>query len=976
MKSNIIKAMLPVVVALGTMPAAVAQVKVPATQLGVLVYGQETVSLENGDAVNVTIPAYSRYKYAVSSVSWIRPTVSDGKLTLSVDANPQGSARTAMLTVRSNQGVNTVLNVYQPGWDVSTNAQASVDAMYVVPVRSVDACKSSYGKAESGNGIAKSYDGDMNTLYHSSFGGFDPSKPEQWPVLEYYFTKAGAPQSESVDIESITYYPRTSGGENGVFGHITVEVGTWLDEKNCTWTAISEEPIDLKQSFNASIIDIPEAMQKNIRGIRITVRDGGSNRGDGRDYASAAEIKFKKVGADQAAAADKAMFTDAVCSALKPGTTQAQVDKMTDPFYKQLAQMMLDGTYDATHMVSTHNAVKTPQTLANEWLSPGKCYDQTQGVTGVAMTPGKYVVLVDGIPASKGTAELRFVQWHGHEIYQNEAGDDVKFYFQEQVFGIHNGMNIIEVESRAADPTHRVEGDMMGLAYVNNFDDAAADRGEKNPVTVHIVGGLWNGMLTASQTNAENQALLDNAPYQIMDCVGSRVHSVWQTEALKNYAKGQYVKYVNVLDQIIMWEHRLLGLEKYDRVVENRTFTYVNYNYYMYQGGRGPTFMYDTQNRVCNPDNLIYHDTDAVWGLSHEWGHQHQMAGYFCWTGMAEVSNNIFSAYNVAHMGYPIATEPGRYPRNKWQSYEENGKTVKGHIQKVFLDDNYSREITPPSKDGETKTANAADGIVMSLRKDAAAAARTGRAFGWSDELKQFAINQPKYPSKRFASDEKYDEADQNVVNPRTALNAIEAYSGNNGELILGPYVNLMYYFEQHGYADLYPDFFEALRRNNYPEGSDIEKKGNDKYELLAGIFYGHSDQIDKFFELFPNSCWTTKKYINSGDKYNWSQNSGVYIMNAVRKLSRLTGYNLWPFFERYGVFTVCAIEQGDYGIQYYIMTDDMYDEFKADMDALVADGTLKQPSDQMLQDLMYQQAPEYPAVNIPNDRPLLSTDN
>lgn len=982
MKSNIIKAMLLGALALGAVPPAVAQKQVPATQLGVLVYGKSAITLDNSDAVEMEIPTYTRYKYALTDCNWIKPTIADGKLILSIDENASGSVRTTMLTLRTAQGVNTIIDVEQPGWNMAGEAQATVDNQYVVPVRAVDASASEAGRAQAGDNIEKSYDGDLYTLYHTNYGGFDPENEEEWPVLEYYFTEEGAGAGAGVDLESILYYPRVEGGENGRFGIIEVEIGTFKSTEELTWTPLTNDTIDFGISDQVSTLVIPDKLQKGIYGVRFTVHTGGTVRGDHRNYASVAEMKFRKLNAATLDDADKALFADAVCSKLKPGVTQAQIDAMTTPFYKELAQMLFDGKYDASKMVSTHNAVKHPATLAQEWMAPGKMYDQTQGVTGVAMTPGRYVIIADGIPASKGSVELRFNQWHGHEQYTNgkdDKGKDitVSYYFQEQVFQIMNGINIIDVQSKAVDREHRVDGDMMGLAYINNFDDEAAARGDKNPVTVHIVGGLWNGMLTASQTNAENQATLDNAVYPIMDVVGSRMHAVFQTQALKNYAKGQYVQYVNTLDQIVMWEHRVLGLEKYNRTVENRTFTYVNYNYYMYQGGRGPTFMYDTQSRVCNPENLLRHDSDAVWGLSHEWGHQHQMAGYFCWTGMAEVTNNIFSAYNVAHMGYPIATNPGRYPRDKWQTYVDNkGVERPGHIQKVFLNDDYNREITAPDGN-ETKTANSGDNIVMSLRSDAARAASAGNAFGWCAELKNFAINQPRYPAKRFATDDVYAEAAQNVVNPRAALNAIEAYSGNNGELILGPYVNLMYYFEKHGYPDLYPDFFESLRRNNQPNGgSDIEKKGYDKYELLAGIFRGEVESTYKLYELFPESCWVKKQYVKEGGSYYWSQNSGVYIMNAVRKFSRLTGYNLWPYFERYGCFTVCALEQGDYGIQYYIMTDDMYDEFKADMDALVADGTLKQPSDEMLHDLMYQAAPEYPVPTIPNDRPLLPTDN
>ena len=354
---------------------------------------------------------------------------------------------------------------------------------------------------------------------------------------------------------------------------------------------------------------------------------------------------------------------------------------------------------------------------------------------------------------------------------------------------------------------------------------------------------------------------------------------------------------------------------------------------------------------------------------------------------MAEVTNNIFSAYNVVHMGYPVATDPGRYPRDKWQDYvDRNGNEQPSVMRRIFLDDNYNREITAPDKDGETKTANSGDNIVMSLRSDAAKAAQEGRAFFWNNKLKEFAINQPKYPSKRFANNKTYDNEAQNIVNPRTALNAIEAYSSNNGELILGPYVNLMYYFERNGKPDLFPDMFEAMRQNDFEHGSSVEpgKTTVDKYELLVSIFNGNKamgcniNKTEQFKELFPNSCWTKEGYIDApaGTTHNWERNSSPAIMNCIRKLSRICGYNLWSYFERYGVLTVCALEQGDYGIQYYIMTDDMYDEFKADMQALEDAGIIKPLTEEMRAEISSIKATECPQAVFPNDRPILPSDN
>ncbi len=1002
MKSNIIKTMLVALLGLTATPGALAQpYDVQASQLGALVYGSSKITLDDFEPVEMSIPTYSLYKIAVSGADWVHTTCKDGNILLSIDKNNSAVTRTATLTLRTNiaGGPTKEFTVSQPGWQFSETAQATADAMFVTPVYARDACSSASGRAhDNDHVIEKSFDNDPRTFYHSQYAGFS-NTPEQWPVLEYYFAEQDADYTAGVDIESITYVPRPEGESNGNFGEVVVEIGRMNADRKYTWTNITGEEgktLNFGMKSSSTMMQIPESLQSGIRAIRFTVHTGFTSDHSKDNLASCAEMKFKK---KVVAIPDLEVFTDDICSALKPGVTAERIAQMTNPFYKQLAEIMFKGEYDSSKMVSSHNAVMSPQTLAESWNAPGKCYDQSQGVTGVALTPGKYVVMVEGIPAEKGSIGMVVIRWHGHEQYTDENDNTQSWYAERFNFTLFNGINVITLPTPKREEEKIVTGHDMGLAYINNFDDAVTspEIGAQRAVRVHIIGGLYNGYLTNLKSNAENDYTLKHAVYPCIDLLGQRVHSVWQVDALKRYTSGQTVKYINLLDLLIVWEHRVLGLEKYDRIPDNRTMTYVNYNYYMYQGGWGPTFMYNTQNRVCNVDNLMNHDSDGIWGLSHEWGHQHQMAPYYRWVGTAEVSNNIFSAYNVLHMGYDAAGSGSRYPYNKWH---RRGDTP-GTMEKIFLNDDYNREITAPDPEsGETKTSNAHDNLVMSCRTDAAKAAKAGRAFAWCKELQDFAIKQVKYPTKRFASDEVYSgapadewnpentEDPRNIVDPRRAINPIEAYSGPNGELVLGPHINLMFYFaeklggctDEQARPDLFADLFESLRQNDYPEGSTIEpgKKTADKYEILTSIFNNNKctdksiNKVTQFKERFPESCWTKKGYIGTEtSNISWSQNSGPAILNCVMKLSRLTGYNLWSYFERYGTFSVCALEQGDYGIQYYIMTEDMYDEFKQDMFDLEKKGILKPLTEEMRQRISIIDCPKFPQPNIPNDGPL-----
>ena len=112
--------------------------------------------------------------------------------------------------------------------------------------------------------------------------------------------------------------------------------------------------------------------------------------------------------------------------------------------------------------------------------------------------------------------------------------------------------------------------------------------------------------------------LTGNAKNSHMDVVSKKVHAVWSSKGLHSFCKSTtggigYKQYMNVLDSLIVWEHDVLGFTKYNLVPKNRTFAYVNYTYYMFQGGLGVSFHVDQESRVLNCNTLINRDDDAIW---------------------------------------------------------------------------------------------------------------------------------------------------------------------------------------------------------------------------------------------------------------------------------------------------------------------------------------------------------------------------
>ena len=188
---------------------------------------------------------------------------------------------------------------------------------------------------------------------------------------------------------------------------------------------------------------------------------------------------------------------------------------------------------------------------------------------------------------------------------------------------------------------------------------------------------------------------------------------------------------------------------------------------------------------------------------------------------------------------------------------------------------------------------------------------------------------------------------------PARAIGITEAGVGE----ILCPFIMLYNYAtEIKGLKDFGPDLYEALRQTDDENGSQNEKKGAvDKYELIASAQNENkNNKLAVLDQKFPESCWAPR----SGNNYITMQhcgrfeNSAPYIFNFVRKTSRLLGYNLFPYFDRWGFMRQIALRVGDYGDKNIIITKKMYDEFKADMDALVESGELKAMPEGMVEEI------------------------
>lgn len=634
------------------------------------------------------------------------------------------------------------------------------------------------------------------------------------------------------------------------------------------------------------------------------------------------------------------VFTDGLYTDLKEDVTESQIENLTNEFIKGIARKMFAGEYSKDYRVAEYGCKLSPQQLSIDLNAPGKYYDQLAGVTGINVSPGKQLVAVSGIPSGK-TVNLALAQWDNggpwwnngiEDTGKNGAGPDVKYY------SLKNGMNIINYDGKRA-----------ALAYICYYADKDSENQPK--LKVHFLNGQQNGYLSKDKTNEEMYAIASNACNTMVDVLGDRVHAVWTAYGLKNYCKASdgtsygYRQYINFLDQLINWEHEVLGLKKYNRIPNNTTLAYVNNTYYMFQGGLGVSYKYDTERGVLNCKTLMKDNSDLVWGPSHEWGHQHQMNPYFCWGGLAEVSNNMCSYYNVMHMGYNYDRETFDNARN------------------IFLNDD--KKNVPIEFECYLKIGNTNNDDVQKKRTRRSHAYADRDRYKYSKELYDLCDAMKKYEQFTTASGtndkgEPYEAmgtfASSNI--PSVAENKLEAVSLSEVGVgqILAPFILLYNYFTHLGPTDqlkpdLYPDLYEALRQNDGVNGSQIEKQGEvDKYELIASAQNGNKNgKLAVLKEKYPESCWVKDNYIQEGQ--GWDDNSVPFVLNFIRKASRLSGYNLVPYFEKWGFLRTVAMRIGDYGNKYMLLTKNMYDEFVADMKALegTGEGKLKAMDDNMV---------------------------
>lgn len=441
--------------------------------------------------------------------------------------------------------------------------------------------------------IERSFDNDYSTIYHSNY---DDPLPE---TLTYYFENVAS-------IHHILYHPRYDGNRNGIFKQIEITASTE------TQSNINLGTFDMPGTSSTFRIELPQTLLNPTEIVIRVLASASHNAGEENKFATCGEMEFYGNAVD--AFEYWHYFTDITCSQLQPDITQEDIDNISQPLFKQLAQDMFDGQYNTEFRTQTYESYKHPNIEAGALKT--STYGLRDNPTGIYASLDEEIVVLAG-------------DTHGQSVtvfIQNPDG-----VISGKNFPVYKGIN-------------RFKAPFAGLMYVLYYTDT----GSEMPVKLNFVTGGVNGYFD-SQIHAANDyaRIINAAPFRHFDMKGQYATMTFETVAFRQYTPNGKAL-IDLYDLLVYDEQDFMGLVKYNKQYSNRAHFQVMYSGYMNATAFRTAYNANTQSSILSVNKLTGAGmtySGAVWGPAHELGHTHQTRPGLKWKGTTETTNNIHSAY-------------------------------------------------------------------------------------------------------------------------------------------------------------------------------------------------------------------------------------------------------------------------------------------------------------------------------------------
>lgn len=545
------------------------------------------------------------------------------------------SARTEKIVIKDKKSdVSAEVTVTQNGLDGYTSG----DTEGIADDVQLEVVRGEASTAHGGEGIEKSFDSDMSTIYHSNYP-FAEGVTSHYPVtLTYYFKE----NTEALDY--LTYYPRTS-GSNGNFGEVEIQVST--EEHPAFESVTNETDFDFGSKGAVVSFSFNNTIQKP-KAVRLIVKSGVNG------HASCAEMKFfarNPEGFDPLT-----LFTDVTCSELRSGITEETINACDYPFFKNIAYYMLKEKYPADFRIADFKPYQHPDIQAA--INKTSTYSLLDNPTGIFVKAGETLIVMVG-------------ETHGQHLslrIQDMDAPNADGFNSSVSYSLRTGINKIVSEKK-------------GLIYVMyHVNGNPADYDE---VKIHFASGSVNGYFdVAKHTREQWSTLLNGAVDGYFDVVGKYAHLTFPVSKLKSTSSGKDL--IDLFDDIVYKEQIFLGLRKYNnnggtgtdidnRMFRNRMYFNVMYgeNNYMYSTAYHTAYNVSTMGNLCNVDQMKSNN----WGPAHEVGHSNQTRPGLKWFGMTEVTNNICAMYIQKSYNAPSRLM-NTSPNDGYSNYYEHAMTL------------------------------------------------------------------------------------------------------------------------------------------------------------------------------------------------------------------------------------------------------------------------------------------------------------
>ncbi|MDR2683468.1 MAG: M60 family metallopeptidase [Dysgonamonadaceae bacterium] len=467
------------------------------------------------------------------------------------------------------------------------------DDSRVVPARGTAS------NAQSGEGITRAYDGDMTTLYHSSWSN------TTFPVtLNFMFDRTVS------RIDYLVYYPRTSGSNGNIKAF-----ELWYSLRDDGRAMQKYGDFDWDGRGQPSLLAFDSPLLKPDT-IRFVVKSGVNN------FVSCAEMEFYESKAQLDLSSLTNIFADPLCSELNPGITAAEIAALPNPFFRQLASDLLSGVHDKEFRIQEFRAWVYPDKKAAQ--NKTWAYSLRDNPAGIYVSQGEDLIVLVG-------------DTHGQSLSLLTTDLTTGGFGTQKSYILKQGLNKIRMTAN-------------GLVYVQYYNDLGASAPK---VKIHFATGAVNGYFDSQKHQSSDWSrLLNRAVAPDFDVLGQFIHLTFPVANFKkNLTDGK--AYIDNWDQLVRYEHEFMGLYKYPgQMYTNRVYGHADYNpdaSFMYASSYHTGYSPGTWNEMTSPN---WHKT-SVWGPAHEVGHVNQVRPDVEWLGMTEVTNNIYSLHVQTSFGNP-----------------------------------------------------------------------------------------------------------------------------------------------------------------------------------------------------------------------------------------------------------------------------------------------------------------------------------